>query len=270
MRRGTIAFFSIFLCFSLGFLQIPATANDSAHVPLPVTLPIPLTPKLSADLGTLFNGVPVKAVVDDPNPSTLRRRIPAPPGISTDPERATASFSITYIPNGGTDKWGETCYTFPEEAKTAFNAAANIWSNILSSDVPITINACWADLGSSSTLGSSGGGPLHKDFTDATRSNTWYGGSLANALNGSDLDASKFDMHITYNRNFNWYYGTDGNTPSGQYDLVTVVLHEICHGLNFSGSMSYASGSGSWGYGTGYPNIFDVYMACYLRKPTFG
>jgi len=67
-------------------------------------------------------------------------------------------------------------------------------------------------------------------------------------------------MHITYNSLFDWYYGTDGNTPSNQYDLMTVVLHEICHGLNFSGTMRYSSGSGNWGGGTGYPNIYDYFM----------
>ena len=252
MRRTTAAFFSILLVVSLIIFQIPAAADEA-------TLPKPLTPRLSADGNTLYDGGSLLAVVVDPNPSTLRR-IPAPAGVSDQPEEATASFSITYIPNGGSDKWGEPCYTFPEEAKTAFNAAANIWANTLSSNVPITINACWADLGSSSTLGYSGGGPLRGNFTGATQSNTWYAGSLANALNGSDLDPSLFDMHITYNRNFTWYYGTDGNTPSTQYDLMTVVLHEICHGLNFSGSMSYSSGSGSWGYSTGYPNIYDVFM----------
>ena len=121
---------------------------------------------------------------------------------------------------------------------------------------PITINACWASL-SGGTLGYSGGGPLHGNFTGATRSNTWYSGSLANALNGSDLSPSSYDMNITYNTNFSWYYGTDGNTPASQYDLMTVVLHEICHGLNFSGSMRYSGGVGYWGT---YPNIYDVFM----------
>ncbi|MFH1951160.1 MAG: hypothetical protein ABIL06_06060 [Pseudomonadota bacterium] len=260
MRRTTAAFFSILLVVSLIIFQMPAAADDTGHVPLQATLPKPLTPQLSADGNTLYNGGPLVAVVDDPNPSTPLRRIPAPAGISDQPEAATASFSITYIPNGGTDAWGEPCYTFPEEAKTCFNAAANIWANTLSSNVPITINACWANLGSSSTLGYCGGGPLRRDFTGATQSNTWYSGSLANALNGSDLDPSAFDMHITYNLNFSWYYGTDGNTPSTQHDLMNVVLHEICHGLNFSGSMRYSGGSGSWGYGTGYPNIYDVFM----------
>ena len=261
MRKTTLVFFSVLLIVSLFSFEKAAVADDDTfYDPLQTTLPIPLTPQLSADGNTLYNGLPLLAVVDDPNPSIPLRRIPAPAGISDQPEAATASFSITYIPNGGADLWGEPCYTFPEEAKTDFNYAANIWANTLSSDVPITINACWADLGSSSTLGYSGGGPLHRDFTGATRSNTWYVGSLANAQNGSDLDPSKFDMHITYNRNFEWYYGTDGNPPSTQHDLVTVVLHEICHGLNFSGSMSYSGGSGSWGYDTGYPNIYDVFI----------
>ncbi len=259
MGKAKALLFSIFITFSLFSLTVPATADDGEDVPLRVFLPEPLTPKLSADGNTLYDGGSILVVVADPKPSTLRR-VPAPDRVSDQTERATASFSITYITNGSTDAWGVTCETFPEAAKDAFNAAANIWANTITSNVPITINACWADLGSSSTLGYSGGQPLRRDFSGATQSNTWYAGSLANALNGSDLDPTQFDMHITYNRNFTWYYGTDGNTPAAQMDLMSVVLHEICHGLNFSGSMSYAAGKGSWGYGTGYPNIYDVFM----------
>jgi hypothetical protein len=64
-------------------------------------------------------------------------------------------------------------------------------------------------------------------------------------------------MNITYNLDFPWYFGTDGVTPSGQYDFMSVVLHEIAHGLNFSGSMQYSEGQGSWGY-NGYPIIYDT------------
>ena len=260
MRKTVLVFLSVMLVVSLSIFQKTATSDDyAANEPIDLMLPIPLTPELSADGNTLYNAVPLIPVVVDPNPSPLRR-IPAPARILGQPEAATSSFSITYIPNGDTDLWDEPCYTFPEEAKTAFNAAANIWANILNSDVPITINACWAELASSSILGYAGGGTSSRDFTGATRSNTWYSGSLANALNGSDLVPSNFDMHITYNSLFDWYYGTDGNTPSNQYDLMTVVLHEICHGLNFSGTMRYSSGSGNWGGGTGYPNIYDYFM----------
>ena len=218
-----------------------------------------LTPQLSVDGRTLYNGVPSVVYVVDPNPPANQTNISPSFNLTTLGENATATFSITYIANGGTDPWGHACYTFPDEAKAAFNAAAAIWGNLLTSSVPITINACWSEL-DPNILGSSGGGPLRRDFAGAPRTNTWYGAALANSLAGADLDPGVFDMNITYSRTFSWYFGTDGATPVGQYDLMSVVLHEIAHGLNFMGSMRYSSGSGSWGYSTGYPNIYDTFM----------
>ena len=158
--------------------------------------------------------------------------------------RASATFQVTYVPNGGSDAWGERCYTYPQAAKDAFGKAAQIWGSILKSSVPITIRACWASI--PPYLGYSGSGS-RRNFTGAPRNNTWYSYSLANALHGSDLDPGEFDMHITYDMNVNWYFGTDGNTPFSQTDFVSVILHEVGHGLNFSGSMRYASGVGYWG-----------------------
>ena len=249
--------------FFLALFQAPATASDVRDAAIQAALPAPLPLRFSADSTTMFNGLPVKAVINDPNPAVLRR-VPAPADLLAPPEHATASFSITYVPAGGTDPWGEPCFAFPDTAKAAFVSAANIWANALVSSVPITISACWADLGSTDILGYSGGGPLHRDFMGAGFSGTWYTGALANALHGSDLAATDSDMYITYNKGFNWYYGTDGNPGASQHDLVTVVLHEICHGLNFAGSMSYDSGTGQggWGYGVTpkYPNVYDRFM----------
>lgn len=222
--------------------------------------PKSLEPQLSANGNALYNAIPAVVLRVDPNPPPDQERIPARFDMLTLPETATATFSITYVPNGGTDLWGETCATFPEEAKAAFNAAGALWGNLLQSSVPITINACWANLGESDILGYSGGGEVYRNFTGAPLTNTWYSVSLANALHGSDIDPDKFDMHLTYNSNFTWYYGTDGLTPKSKYDLMSVVLHEITHGLNFSGSMLNSRGTGSWGYDTAYPDIYDTFM----------
>lgn len=260
VKRYTALLFLMLAAFQIALSGNVMADTASALETQQVYLPEPQVPKLSADGKILSNGVPVKAVVVDPNPSSPRRKIPAQAKLATAPAAATASFSITYVPKGGSDLWGERCSTFPDGAKPAFSAAAGIWANTVSSAVPITIRACWANLGSSSTLGYSGGGSLYSDFPGAPLANTWYAVSLANALRGADLDPTGFDINITYNQNFAWYYGTDGNTPAGQYDLMSVVLHEIAHGLNFFGSMQYTGGIGSWGYDTGYPTIYDVYM----------
>jgi hypothetical protein len=241
---------------SAGTIQ-PTLING---VTVDVYLPDPVPARVSADGLTIEQGVAPRVLVADPNPPSAPLRVPPPVRATVMtpegevPQAATASFTIDYIANGGADLWSEPCYTFPESAKASFNAAAAIWADLLQSSVPIAIRACWASF-SGSTLGYSGGGYLYRDFPGAPLAGTYYSASLANALSGSDRDSTTYDMHITYNGSFSWYYGVDGNTPSGQHDLMSVVLHEIAHGLNFSGSMRYAVGNGSWGYGTGYPRL---------------
>src|SRR5262249_5196871 len=70
---------------------------------------------------------------------------------------------------------------------------------------------------------------------------TWYPPPLANKLNGSDLDAADPDISAQFNSALGttctfpnpWYYGLDGNPPGSQIDFLSVVLHEIGHGLGF-------------------------------------
>jgi len=222
-------------------------------------VPPELTPKLSSDGKTLLNGAQCAVYIADPVPPATPIRIPPLASLtSIGQANAVSAFSITFIPGGETDLWGKACEDFPAEARAAFNAAAGIWGSLIKSSVPITIRAGWADLGES-TLGYSGGSSLYRDYPGFPKAATWYFKSLADSFYGSDIAPSSFDMNITYNENFSWYFGTDGNTPAGQYDFMSVVLHEIAHGLNFAGSMSYSAGNGSWGYGTGYPNVYDTF-----------
>ena len=58
---------------------------------------------------------------------------------------------------------------------------------------------------------------------------------------------------------FQRYFGTDGNTPSGQYDFVTVVLHELGHGLGFLGSANMTGATGFLGL-SGYPIVYDLFV----------
>lgn len=127
---------------------------------------------------------------------------------------------------------------FPDAAKAAFNAAVSIWANDYPSAVPITIDASWANLGPG-VLGSARPGSFFSDFTGAPDPTLWYPSALANALAGKDLDPTSPEISAKFSSNGAWYYGTDGQTPSGRYDLETAVLHELGHGLGFLSSDSY-------------------------------
>ena len=143
---------------------------------------------------------------------------------------------------------------FTPQAQAAFQYAVDIWSSILVSDVPIRVSAKWAPL-ASGVLGSAGPG----DF--ANNGTNWYPVALAEASNGSALNhPDSADIVATFSSVFsNWYLGTDGNPPSNNFDFVSVVLHELGHGLGFLGSMGYDNGTGSWGLGTAFPFIYDQY-----------
>jgi uncharacterized repeat protein (TIGR01451 family) len=85
-----------------------------------------------------------------------------------------------------------------------------------------------------------------------------YPVALANAIANTDVNGPAHEINANLSSNYTWYYGFDGNTPPGQVDFVTVVLHELGHGLGFTGSMEVSpGGSGSWGFGVGIPDIYD-------------
>jgi hypothetical protein len=256
-RFVTVLWAAVFAILLLVGTNDPAQAQQSTSY-LPQ-----LARSFSADGLTVFNAVPPLVIVADPNPERQGIRAAGPTSAEAllVPQAAGSTFAVTYSAAGTQDPWGQVCEEFPAAAKTAFNAAGAVWAGKLQSSVPIKIKACWSDLTNidPNILGYSGNTPIHRDFAGAPKANTWYVGSLANSLAKKDLNPASFDMYITYNSIFSWYYGTDGITPAGQYDLVTVATHEIGHGLNFMGTADYFGGWGDYGLDT-YPSIYDTFM----------
>ena len=157
--------------------------------------------------------------------------------------------------------------TVGEQRRIAYQFAADLWGAVLESDVDIRVNAQFTALSCTATsgvLGSAGATTVHANFANSVP-NTWYGGALANSLNGADLAPTTNDINSNFNSNLGstgclensgWYYGLDGNTPAGRINFLDVVMHEIGHGLNFQGFYNTSTGAP---FGTA-PNQFpDIY-----------
>jgi hypothetical protein len=159
---------------------------------------------------------------------------------------------------------GNSGTTVGAQRLIAFQYAADIWGARLSSVVPIRIGANFDALecdASGGVLGQAGPETSSRDFIGAPVSGTWYPIALANALNGNDLAPGVDDIGATFNSmigtsgcmaSSGWYYGLDGNPPNGKIDFVSVLLHELGHGLGFLSFVNLANGQKALGFDDAY------------------
>jgi hypothetical protein len=150
--------------------------------------------------------------------------------------------------------------TVGAQALNVYTFAADIWGAVLQSDVTIRNGATFEALSCDATsgvLGSSGTNYIfYFDDTSTLPAgavrNTWYHSALFDALTKQDGAPDEDDIQSQFNgalgstgclEGSSWYYGLDGKTPAGSINFLNVVLHEMAHGLGFSGFNSLTTGS---------------------------
>ncbi len=148
---------------------------------------------------------------------------------------------------------------FTPEAQAAFQEAVNIWSTLIESPVPIRIRAEWTQL-PANVLGGAQASNYVGNFFGAPRVNVWYPIALAEKLLGREINASNQpDILASFSSTANWHLGISDAPPSGRFDLLTVVLHEIGHGLGITHGFSVNSGTGSLSI-SGFPVVSHTFM----------
>lgn len=147
----------------------------------------------------------------------------------------------------------------PQAEQDAVQAAVNIWTQYWQSSVPVSVNAHYVAQGVGGILASASPVNFFQGFSGAPDPSIWYPSAMANALAGKDLDPSNPEIQININSTMasSFYLGTDGNCPSNEYDLESIIIHEMTHGLGFLSNDSYDP---SFGYGTiDQPTPFDAF-----------
>ncbi|NQU88581.1 MAG: T9SS type A sorting domain-containing protein [Mariniphaga sp.] len=165
-------------------------------------------------------------------------------------DEKTSNIIVTYI-------------DFPDSVKSSFEYAIGIWEQLIESDVPIYITARWSNM-SVNTLASCGPTGYYRNLDNFYYRNKFYPVAVAEKINGVEITGENSpDVSATFNKNVDWYTGTDGNCPDELTDLVSVVLHEMAHGLGFTGFLYAEEESGEY-YDP--PGIFDQYVANYQKQ----
>jgi len=149
---------------------------------------------------------------------------------------------------------GNNALTLGEARLVAFQYAADKVASILSGDHVITTDISMPSLGGNSTqatLGGAGATAYVYNFAHAPETDVLYPVALANKFFGQDIDPSKADIRARFNSDIDseniltgsqWYYGLDGQALLHDIDFVTVVMHELMHGLGFSSTINLTTG----------------------------
>ena len=159
---------------------------------------------------------------------------------------ATSSFFVQYI-------------GYPDSARAAFQRAVDIWSTLIISPIPIRIRATWRPL-AAGVLGSASPATYIGSPDGSQRATSFYPISLAEKISRRSINhPDSADIVANFSSTNNWYTGLDGNPRAGQYDLVTIVLHELGHGLGFTGGIR-ASTPPTQEASVLLPTVFDAFV----------
>lgn len=182
-----------------------------------------------------------------------------PAGVGFNDNTAAATLSAQALGNNpGT--------TIGELRRKVLEAAGARWSQFLNSQIPVLVDVDFEDLGGSSaggiTLAGASATSYVKNFANTPRPGIYYPLALANSLADTDLRPTFSDIDITVNSNAeldgnsgpSWYYGLDGNTPSGLINFSDVIAHELGHGLGFASFANVQTGA----FAFGDPDIFST------------
>src|SRR5690606_38735685 len=167
-------------------------------------------------------------------------------------------------PTPATPIGGNPGTTRGEQAQVVFRFAADLWGQVLDSDVPILNTVTFQPLSCTETsgvLGSSGTNYIfsfNSPAPDGAIADTWYHSALTDALLGidagveNDLPPDTPDIISRFNGRLGqpgcmsasgWYFGIDGNAPDDRISLLDVIMHEMAHGLGFSGFNNLTAGT---------------------------
>ncbi len=173
-----------------------------------------------------------------------------PKANSRNQSKNPAVFQVNFDPN------------MPVAAIQAFEYALSLLSNELSSTVPINVDVDWEEL-DPGVLGAANTTEFVADFPNSSE-RTAYPIALAEKIIGAPINSdTRPDVQVFFSSEINWYY--DFNNPAAisnvQFDFVSVVLHEMIHGLGFvSFSGLLADEVNSRIKRGGIAAIYDVYL----------
>jgi len=142
------------------------------------------------------------------------------------------------------------------QAQAAFQTAVDIWSSLLTSNIKIRVRATWQPLGAG-VLGQANASTFYRNSDGVQRVGAWYPVALAEKIANRELNnTNEPDIEASFNSQANWSYLQ--TVEPGRTNFISVVLHELGHGLAINRFYSVQGGVGSNFLGTN--TVYEQYL----------
>eukprot|EP00737_Agarophyton_chilense_P001854 gb/GEZJ01002097.1/.p1 GENE.gb/GEZJ01002097.1/~~gb/GEZJ01002097.1/.p1 ORF type:complete len:548 (-),score=49.99 gb/GEZJ01002097.1/:2326-3807(-) len=163
-----------------------------------------------------------------------------------------SDFLISYAPNT------------PASITSSVEFSVRKWADEFESDIRVRLCFAWVSMGDE-TLGSTTTPFLTVGLGSNRRidDDSIYNPALAASLQGEDPidDTTKFHVHMLLNSAISWHLDIGTRAPARKYDLATTVLHELTHGLFFTGTLKVPNRNRATAeFTTDKPGRFDQFM----------
>jgi hypothetical protein len=223
---------------------------------------------LVINTGSAASNVSVRVDWGQPPPAAaqpiVRFDLPCPPNSTT----CTCDPAPWNDPSPGPTAPGNPGTTLGEKRRAAAQRAAELLLADLKSEVPLSIQACWADLGTGNRVTVAQAGPVDYYIDDpsltfpllddgigeqpapflpvrrtlvAAAPGNRLAGTRRCGVRGGDC-ANSVDLRITFNSKIDtpealgergFYYGFNPGAAAGDIDFIATTLHELGHGIGF-------------------------------------
>jgi hypothetical protein len=221
----------------MGIKRVLAVASISLSMAGAVAIPVS-----SASAGRVAQSREVELVIDTVDGRTLSAlevqahdQLVAAPDLGV---QASGEFAVTSaaVLNGQVSVVYLNANT-PTEVKIVMEQAIADWASSVSlnPNAPLEMSVNWTNLGNPFILGSAG---AERDFLGGPwATDDWVPAPLANVLAGYDYNPGRVEVVVNFNSAFaDWHLDPSTPPPFTKFDLYSVALHEIGHGMGFAGT----------------------------------
>lgn len=193
-----------------------------------------------------------KEIVDSEKPGRFAKSAAAPHSVVSDGTRAgNLTFNVTYADVTAVNGLGFDDATLGATRRATAVSVLTYVNDVLNETSGAAIDVAFSASQMDGTGFLASAGTLW--FLSPNRFDNGF--AFEHITTGSDPSGGSVDISVTVD--FGYLWNSDTGTPTGsEFDLFTVLLHEITHGLGFS---SLSDPSGDSVISGGNPGVFTVF-----------